>query len=208
MGSTRLPGKVLLGDPPILERMVKRLRKCVRASEIHVLTTMEEEDEQIAKWCSQHSVHCYRHDGAPMDVADRFLEFMATKAPFDQAFVRVCADSPEIHAGSVDKAIYLWHHKATRYQPTTFANSKKGHPEVAPKYVLNDLVTNVPNSGNSVEVVCVAALRQAYPEMDDDEREHVTKALYKNKDRVLKFPGKYPGPTIDTREDLVAWMGA
>ena len=61
MGSTRLPGKVLLpvNGRPILSIMVGRLRKAQSLSNIRVLTTEKKEDDQIESFCEENDIRCF-----------------------------------------------------------------------------------------------------------------------------------------------------
>ena len=187
MGSTRFPGKVLLGDPPILGHLVKRLKKCVRSSGVTVVTTSETEDDALALYCNDHKIKVVRFNGNPMDVAGRFI-FAAGDM---EAVVRICADSPFVYPGTVDKAIYLWQHQ--RPDRPTLPRGEDWTP--------TPLVTNIPNSGNSVEVVNIKMLKELHPEMTTEEKEHVTLGLY-NLPGVMRFESPYDGITVDYPEDL------
>jgi len=177
MSSTRCPGKVLRGDRPILGEMVRRLRLCSLVSGIMIATSTDGTDDAIADWCLREHVECYR--GPLEDVAKRYLG----AAVRELAFVRLCGDSPFIDPYTVDKAIRLY------------------CEEVRPPV----LVSNVPNRGNSVEVVNWLALFEAYPDMKPEEREHVTLHFYRNPCRgsILKFngPAVVGAFTVDTEDD-------
>lgn len=196
MGSTRFPGKVLLGDPPILGHLVKRLKKCVRSSGVTVVTTTETEDDALALYCNDHKIKVVRFNGDPMDVAGRFI-FAAGDM---EAVVRICADSPFVYPGTVDKAIYLWQHQ--RPDRPTLPRGEDWTPLVTniPKAGSSD-GRNHPNSGNSVEVVNIKMLKELHPHMTTEEKEHVTPALY-NLPGVMRFTSPYGGITVDYPEDL------
>ena len=72
MGSTRLPGKVLmdLGGESVLVRVVNRTRRAKLLDEVIVATTVEPADDAIARECELLSVACFR--GAEADVLDRY----------------------------------------------------------------------------------------------------------------------------------------
>ncbi|HNV70784.1 MAG TPA: NTP transferase domain-containing protein, partial [Candidatus Ozemobacteraceae bacterium] len=62
MGSTRLPGKVLLklGGRTVLEQVVRRARRASRIDRVVVATSDRAEDHEIAAWCETHQVPCVR----------------------------------------------------------------------------------------------------------------------------------------------------
>jgi spore coat polysaccharide biosynthesis protein SpsF (cytidylyltransferase family) len=165
--------------------LVKRLKKCVRSSGVTVVTTTETEDDALALYCNDHKIRVVRFDGDPMDVAGRFI-FAAGDM---EAVVRICADSPFVYPGTVDKAIYLWQHQ------------RPERPSAVGRTGSTPLVTNIPNSGNSVEVVNIKMLKELHPEMTTEEKEHVTLALY-NLPGVMRFTSPYDGITVDYPEDL------
>src|SRR5581483_7765799 len=61
MGSTRLPGKVLMdmGGRPVLERVVRRLQRSSTLSKIIVAATDSARDEPILRACEQIEVACF-----------------------------------------------------------------------------------------------------------------------------------------------------
>lgn len=91
-------------------------------------------------------------------------------------FVRLCADSPLVDPDTVERAIGL-----VRGQ---------------------DLISNIPAGGNSVEIVRREALRSAHPHMSTEEREHVTLHFYRNEERfkIARFKSE-PSILVDTEED-------
>ena len=64
MGSSRLPGKVLLplAGRPLLVRMVERVQRARLAGTVVVATTTEPADDAIAALCAAHGLECSRGD--------------------------------------------------------------------------------------------------------------------------------------------------
>jgi spore coat polysaccharide biosynthesis protein SpsF len=104
MGSSRLPGKVLLplGDTVVLDYDVYRCRRDPRIDEVIVATSSLEQDDPIAEWCSRNGVACFR--GSEDDVLARYYECAVPYAP--NYVIRVTSDCPfidhEIISGIID----------------------------------------------------------------------------------------------------------
>ncbi len=98
MGSSRLPGKVLLdlNGVPVLEWIVRAARATVGVDEICVATSISTSDDAIVEWCVQKGVHVFR--GSETDVLDRFAG--AARALKADVVVRLTADCP-LHDPSV-----------------------------------------------------------------------------------------------------------
>jgi spore coat polysaccharide biosynthesis protein SpsF len=103
MGSSRLPGKVLLRmqGKTILERCVERLRAAETIDRVVVLTTTLPDDDAIQKEAHRLGVWTYR--GPELDVLERYLEAARCYKP--EIVVRATADNPLIDIGSVDRIV-------------------------------------------------------------------------------------------------------
>lgn len=103
MGSTRLPGKVLLKiqGQSILIRAIGRLRAAQVLDGVVVLTTRLDEDDQVADEALRAGADVYR--GPTLDVLTRFREASEAFAP--EVIVRATADNPLIDIGSVDRVV-------------------------------------------------------------------------------------------------------
>lgn len=90
MGSTRLPGKVLLpfGDTTLLGWILRRL--CDLPWQTVVATSSLEQDAKISDYCAQQGIECFR--GSEQDVLDRYYKCATTYA-FDHV-IRLTADNP------------------------------------------------------------------------------------------------------------------
>jgi len=75
MGSTRLPGKVMLNvedQKPVLYFVIKQLQKCKLIDKIIVATTTNEEDDQIVNYSKNMGIDHFR--GSSKDVLDRYYQ--------------------------------------------------------------------------------------------------------------------------------------
>lgn len=122
MGSTRLPGKVLLplNGRPVLEYVVRRAQAAARVDQVLVATSDLGGDEAIADWCRENGVPCVR--GSSDDVLARFLT--AVKSFPCENIVRITADCPLVDPGIIDSLLALHHQSDADYTsnevPPTF----------------------------------------------------------------------------------------
>lgn len=190
MGSSRLPGKVLLdlGGETMLSRVVRRLRRAQRIDEVIVATTTEQKDDALADFCQTRDVSCFR--GSENDVLDRYVQ--AARATQADVVVRITSDCPLIDPGVVDEV--------TEH----FLNSQP-----AVDYVSNVAPVRTYPRGLDTEVVSREALERAHGEASDAaSREHVTAYIYRHPER-FRIEG-YRGArdesahrwTVDTPEDF------
>ena len=186
MGSTRLPGKVLmdLGGQSALSRVVRRLGRAKLLREIVVATSVASVDDAVVAECARLQVPCFR--GSEDDVLDRYYR-TAQGWPSD-AVVRITADCPLIDAEVVDHTIEVFLNSGADYS----SNSEETYP-----------------LGISAEVFSSSALEQAWHDARKDyEREHVTPFFYEHPERFrissISAPGDYSRYrlTLDTAEDL------
>src|ERR1043165_5928996 len=103
MGSTRLPGKVMmkLGGLSLLSYIAARLPTAATLDEIVVATTPHSRDEVIVQEATFCGLKCYR--GSESDVLRRYLE-AATIYKAD-IVVRVTADNPFSDPRSIDRVV-------------------------------------------------------------------------------------------------------
>ena len=103
MGSSRLPGKVLmpLAGRPVLAHVVDRLALCETIHHTVVATSTDPADDAIAAWCARAGVACFR--GSLHDVLDRYHQ--AALAHRADAIVRITADCPAIDPAIVDEVV-------------------------------------------------------------------------------------------------------
>lgn len=187
MGSSRLPGKVLmeLAGETVLARVVDRLRRSREIDTIVVATTNATADEVIVSECGRLQVSCFR--GSEQDVLDRY--YQAAHANAADVVVRVTSDCPLIDPKLVDDTVIIFRDQKADYASNVF-------PRTYPR-------------GLDTEVFTVAALDRAWSEArEPHQREHVTPYLYENpqmfRQASMKGAADYSHYrwTLDTREDL------
>ena len=162
MGSTRLPGKVLLdlAGEPMLARVVARVRRARRVDEVLVATTTETPDDALAALCAERGWLCFR--GSETDVLDRY--YQAASGRGAEVVVRITSDCPLIDPAVIDAAI-------------------EGRELQQADYCANVLRRTYPR-GLDVEVFIFAALETAWREDDKPEwREHVTQFILRHPER-------------------------
>ena len=103
MGSSRLPGKVLvdIGGATMLAQVVRRLRGATRIDEIVVATSLAGDDDAVADEALRLGAGVHR--GSENDVLGRYLG--AARESGAEAIVRVTADCPLLDPGVVDLVI-------------------------------------------------------------------------------------------------------
>jgi len=103
IGSTRLPGKVLMKivGKPILWHVWKRLTYCKLIDEIIVATTTDKTDDLIEKVCQKNNIKIFR--GSKENVLKRFIETLKY-FPGDYV-IRITGDTPFPSPNYIDSAI-------------------------------------------------------------------------------------------------------
>ncbi|MDG0794583.1 glycosyltransferase family protein [Cohnella ginsengisoli] len=94
MGSSRLPGKILmsLGEMLNLDYVVGRCRRIEGLLDVVVATSNLPQDDAVEVWCAERGVTCFR--GSEDDVLSRYMK---AAAPYDPDYVmRVTGDCPFI----------------------------------------------------------------------------------------------------------------
>ena len=161
MGSSRLPGKVLLdlGGAPVLGRVVARLRRARRLNWMGVATTTDPSDGPLAEFCAGLGLPCWR--GSTLDVLDRFVQ--AGRAAQADVVVRITADCPLIDPEIIDTVLQF-----NLAHPNAYDYVSNLHPATFP-------------DGNDVEVVPLEVLHAAWFHADKPfEREHTTPYIWDN----------------------------
>ena len=187
MGSTRLPGKVLLdlAGESMLARVVNRVRRARLINELLVATTDRAADDAIVTECRKWSVPVSRGDQD--DVLDRY--FRAAQLAKAEVVVRITSDCPLIDPEIADKTVGAF-------------------LEARPDYASNRIVQTYPR-GLDTEVMTFDALARVWQAARKPyERTHVTPYIYEHpaEFRILSVTGDadYSNHrwTIDTPEDL------
>jgi spore coat polysaccharide biosynthesis protein SpsF len=105
MGSTRLPGKVLLpiNGKPLLDHILFRLNRLHRHARTVVATSNAVMDDLVEAYCRTRGVHCFR--GSEVNVLERYFE-CAQSLGFTN-IVRLTADNPFTDIEELDNLINL-----------------------------------------------------------------------------------------------------
>ncbi len=196
MGSTRMPGKVLLPfhtDDSILDIIVRKLQQNNFSLPVVLATSNSDADHVLESWANENAVPVFR--GSETDVLDRFIaaaEFFGFRS-----VVRVCADNPFLDEGLLQKLLEI--------AMTTTAD-----------YISFEAGENTPamksHLGVFAEWVTLDALKKAQRLTADKlHTEHVTNFIYGNPDQFavkwIKAPLEIYNRndirfTIDTVEDF------
>jgi len=187
MGSTRLPGKVLLKvcGKTMLQHLLDRLKRSQRLSAVVVATSIAPQDNAIEAELKRLQTPCFR--GSEEDVLARYAG-AARQYPAD-AYVRITADCPLFDAQLLDRMIHR------------FSESDSD-------YLANTLERSYPR-GLDAEIFTRGALEDANTRAAKGyEREHVTPYIIQHPElfRHSSFRGErdFSGYrwTLDTPEDL------
>ena len=176
MGSTRLPGKILLDieGKPMLWHVVNRLKHNKLINEIVIATTNDKKDEKTVNFCKDNKIYCYR--GSQEDVLDRY--YQGAKDYNADIVVRITSDCPLIDPAITDEVIscYL---------------DNQGNID----YVSNTIKRTYP-WGMDTEVISFKALEKCWQEAKEKhQREHVTPYIYEH-------PGIFNLMNLENKEDL------
>lgn len=210
MTSTRLPGKSLLplNGTPALLHLVRRARRVMLAAQVIVLTGHSLENDPIRALCTHEGVACFTgHDD---DVLTRFCEAVNTlpSGARPDYILRLTADCPLQDPALLDLLVAqtLLHH-------ADYAAIVTGDSAVPGN--------RYPN-GFDGEMISRSALAYADANTHGPQREHVTRALWRDGacDAVPSHAVWHPtedlgaySVTLDTAEDyarlqrLWAWHG-
>ena len=103
MGSSRLPGKVLMniGNISAMKLLVTRLQMCKTLDDIIVATTIDQEDDLLVKWCQDNDVKYYR--GSQDNVLNRVVN--AHKEIGSDIIVEITGDCPFTDPQVVDLGV-------------------------------------------------------------------------------------------------------
>lgn len=190
LGSTRLPGKVLLdlAGEPMLVRDMDRLSRAETLDEVVVATTVEPADEAIVDLCQERGWPCFR--GSEKDVLDRY--YRAAQEYQADAVVRITSDCPLIEPQVVDQVVKAFLER---------------QPEL--DYASNTAPERTFPRGLDTEVMRFDALERAWREDDDPAwREHVTPYIRRHPERFQTYGVLNDEDlsrmrwTVDTPEDL------
>lgn len=166
MGSSRLPGKVLLdlAGKPMLQHVLERVRRARTVNEVLIATTTDPADDSIAAFSTEQGIACYR--GAVHDVLDRYYQAARPFQP--QVIIRITADCPLIDPALIDQTVASGATEESRAPEFDFVCNRLPPP-----------FTRTFPIGLDVEACTFAALERAWHEATEPfHREHVMPFLY------------------------------
>lgn len=106
MGSTRLPGKVMMDlcGAPVIEHVVTRLNESKLIDKIIIATSEDENNKPIIDFCRDNGVGCFV--GSEEDVLDRYYQTARNNGIGEEdIIIRITSDCPLIDPFVVDKVI-------------------------------------------------------------------------------------------------------
>ena len=191
MGSSRLPGKVLLdlGGQSMLARTLNRTGRAAGLDELVVATTTDKGDDALQKFCERAGYACFR--GNAYDVLDRY--YQCTKMVAAETVVRITADCPFIAPEEITRLLKVY---------------QKGEYDFVANRLPPPFKRTTP-IGMDTEIVSFKNLERAWQEAKEPyEREHVMPYFYDTPGRFrVKLVQHQPSLghlrfTVDTPEDL------
>jgi spore coat polysaccharide biosynthesis protein SpsF len=160
MSSRRFPGKVLapFRGRPVIWHVLDRVAKALPDLPRVVVTSTDASDDPLAAYLASIGTDVFR--GPLDDVLERFR--LAATARGAAWLLRICADSPLLDE-RVLHAVVAAHDPALDLITTTA-------PRTFPK-------------GHNAELIKGATLASLGPELDAEDREHVTRFFHRNRSR-------------------------
>jgi len=156
MGSSRLPGKVLLPleNKSVLEHVVERTKKSKHIHQVVVATTVAEGDDPVYELMREKKIPIFR--GSECDVLDRY--YQCALAFGADHVVRITADCPLIDPEVIDRVV-------------------EAHLQHGNDYTSNVLTPTFPD-GEDVEIMKMEVLKEAWEKASlASQREHVTQYI-------------------------------
>jgi len=184
MGSTRLPGKVMLSldCTPIIEHVTRRATSCELVDEVIVATTDKRRDDILDDYARREGVDVFR--GGESDVLRRV--FQAAGSHNAELVVRITADNPLTPPATID---------------ATIQKARDGRHD----YVSNKIDRSFP-AGFDSEVCTFESLKTVEARVDTQrDREHVT-TYYRRSEEFdtanITSTEVYDEPWLQDRTDL------
>ena len=162
LGSSRLPGKVLLPleDKTVLEHVMERSARAELVDEVIVATTMKKEDLTIVRLVSEKGFRVFA--GSERDVLDRY--YQCARLVQAEHIVRITADCPLVDPKIIDLVV-------------------ERHLESGADITYNDRYPD----GFDVGVFTYETLKKAWKEAKLlSEREHVSPYMFKIAGKIEK----------------------
>lgn len=189
MGSTRLPGKVMmdLKGETVLHHVIERVKKSELIDEIVIATTVKEKDNIIVEEAKRNDVKYFR--GSEEDVLSRYYH-SAVEFGLD-AIVRITSDCPLVDPFVIDEVVGLYSNN------NYFLVTNGGAGENDRTYP----------RGFDTAIFSFDVLKKAFENANQQyQREHVTPYIYENyPDKIYRYKNEKDLSdyrlTLDTPED-------
>ncbi|HWE29075.1 MAG TPA: glycosyltransferase family protein [Polyangia bacterium] len=168
LGSSRLPGKVLLplAGKPMLWHIVDRLRRAPGVTTVGVATSDLPGDAPLRDFCRAEGIPVFAGD--ERDVLDRFYRATSSFGGGGDPVLRVTGDCPFVDPELVGRLLAQYH--AGAYDHFAVATGAVAHGAGGARYP----------DGLDVECIRLSALERAWREATaPSDREHVTPYLYR-----------------------------
>ncbi|AIF53641.1 cytidylyltransferase domain-containing protein [Pelosinus sp. UFO1] len=186
MGSSRLPGKVMMkiGPKTLLEHIFSRLSYLVHDATIVLATSRQEKDDILEEYCVAQGWNCFR--GSEDNVLERYVE-CARKYGFSHV-VRLTGDNPFVDIEELDRLLSF---------------HQESHVEYSCSYECLPI-------GAGAEVFALRALEKSYTKSSHPHHfEHVNEYILENQNEFsisrLNIPVAKNRPdirlTVDNGED-------
>lgn len=175
MGSTRLPGKILLDveGKTVLERAVERTRLAKAIGRVIVAIPDDTSNDELAQFCEEKEMEFYR--GSESDVLDRY--YQAAKAVGAAHIARITSDCPLVDPKVIDRVADEYFKNGCDYIST------------------GRLASSYPD-GLDTEIFSFGALGRAWTEAKlPSEHEHVTPYIWNH-------PELFKIETVNYERDL------
>lgn len=189
MGSTRLPGKVMMNiaDKTVLCHVIERVKQARTIDEVVIASTQSSVDDVIEIEARKQNVLIHR--GSEEDVLSRYYD--AAKITEAEVIVRITSDCPLIDPKIIDEVVH--HYKDSKYDIVTNAGSEMSQ-RTYPR-------------GLDVEVFSFHVLEKAFFQANKThQREHVTPYIYETSNNIKYYKQDKDDSshrwTLDTPEDL------
>jgi spore coat polysaccharide biosynthesis protein SpsF len=164
MGSSRLPGKVLLPltGKPLLLRMYERVSLSRHAGKIVIAITEDKSDNHLFQFCQTNKIEVFR--GSTLDLLDR--HYQVAKKYNAEVVIKIPSDCPLIDPFIIDKVILYYINNKEKFD---FVSNL--HPPSYP-------------DGNDVEIMSFKVLENTWINAKKDfEREHTTPFIWENPEK-------------------------
>ena len=203
MGSTRLPGKVLMlldKKHTVLDYVINQLKHSKLLGKIIIATTNLEEDDVIVDFAKKNEIEYFR--GKSTDVLDRYYK-CAEKFSLTN-ILRITSDDPLVDPTIIDELIR--NYQETDCDLASIETSVENNINNAKSKNLSGYPYPI---GLNAQIFSFSALERTWKNAKlPSEREHVSPYMMKNSDIFRQFhlrnPIKIPPLrlTIDKEEDL------